>query len=362
LEDTNGREYLDFTSGIGVSVLGHAYPAIARSIGDAADGLIHTSNLFQTRPAIELAEELTRRSFASRVFFANSGTEANEGAVKFARLASGDAARRTIVYFGGSFHGRTLGMLSATDRADYREPFTPVAGGFRRANWNEAEALASIDETTAAAIVEPIQGEAGIRVPDASWFRALRERCDEVGALLIVDEVQCGLGRCGSLWAHETFGIVPDIMTLAKPLANGLPIGAVLLSEEAARAIVPGSHGTTFGGGPFVCTVALEVLKTVADSTFLHEVRRKGARLRRALSALASPFVAGVRGRGLFVGVRVFRMAEIREAAFEEGLLVVPAGENVLRFLSPLNVTDDEIDEAVVRFGRALRRAERSAS
>jgi predicted acetylornithine/succinylornithine family transaminase len=357
----DGRRYLDMTAGIAVNALGHASPEIAAVLREHADDLIHVSNLFHTRPAVELAEALAERSFARRVFFANSGAEANEGAVKFARLRGGPE-RRDVVYFDGSFHGRTMGALAATDRPDYREPFEPLPGGFRRAPWNEAGGLDAVDASTAAVIVEPVQGEAGIRVPDPAWLAALRRRCDETGALLIFDEVQCGLGRTGALWAHEEPGVAPDVMTLAKPLAGGLPMGAVLLGEEAARHVRPGSHATTFGGGPLVCRVALRVLETVSRPQFLGGVRAAGRHLRSRLEELRSPSVLEIRGRGLMVGARVKRPGAVRDAALDEGLLVVPAGENVLRFLPALNVTLGDLDEAAGRFGRALRRAEETKS
>jgi acetylornithine/succinyldiaminopimelate/putrescine aminotransferase len=266
------------------------------------------------------------------------------------------------VSFTGSFHGRTLGTLAATDRPPIRVPFAPLASGFRSAAWNDPDDLEHIDRGVAAAIVEPVQGEAGVRVPDASWLRALRARCDEVGAALIFDEVQTGLGRCGRLWAHEIFGVTPDLMTLAKPLGGGLPIGATLVTERIAEAMHPGCHATTFGGGPLVTAVALRVLRAVAKEELLAGVRGKGDRLRRGLEALGSPLVQEVRGPGLLVAVESERAAELGTAAFDEELLLVRAGESVLRFLPPLNVTDEEIDDAVERFARACRRVEEDAS
>lgn len=361
LTDADGRRYLDFSSGICVTALGHAAPEIVETLRERAGGLIHTSNLYHTEPAIRLAEDLVERSFADRVFFSNSGAEANEAAIKFARLRGG-SERRQIVSFTGSFHGRTLGTLAATDRPDYREPFTPLAGGFREAKWNDPDDLGKIDGDVAAAIVEPVQGEAGVRVPDADWLRALRRRCDDTGAKLVFDEVQAGLGRCGTLWAYEAFEVTPDLMTLAKPLAGGLPIGATLITDDVAQAIRPGCHATTFGGGPLVTAVARRVLEAVSDEAFLRRVRGSGDLLREELRHLDSPLVVDVRGRGLLVGVRVTRVASVLAAAFEEALLLVPAGDNVLRFVPPLNVTQDEIAEAVDRFGRALRRIEEGES
>jgi len=357
LEDATGRRYLDFTSGIAVSALGHGSEIVARALGEAAGerALIHTSNLFHTAPPVELAAELVRLSFADRVFFTNSGAEATEGAVKFARLFGHEAGRAEIVTFDGSFHGRTLGALAATDRPDYQEPFRPLAGGFVQAPWNEREGLETIGPRTAAAMVEPIQGERGIRLADPRWLEALRRRCDEVGALLIFDEVQCGLGRTGTLWAHEAFGVRPDLMALAKPLAGGLPMGAVLMTERVAAAIRPGCHGTTFGGGPLVARVALAVLRTVSRPAFLARVRQRGDELRHSLQEIDSPLIEEVRGRGLFVGVKLtVPPAEVVAGALEAGLLLVPAGDGVVRFLPPLNVSAEELALGVERFARAL--------
>jgi len=355
LESDDGRRFLDMTSGIAVTALGHGAPEVVRALHTAADGLHHVSNLYHTAPAIELARELTARSFAHEVFFSNSGSEANEAAIKFARLAGGEE-RRGIVFFEGAFHGRTLGSLTATDRPDYKEPFGPLPGGYARASWNDASGLETIDASTAAVLLEPIQGESGIRVPDLEWLVAVRERCDEVGALLVFDEVQCGLGRTGHLFAHQGFGVEPDVVTLAKPLAGGLPMGATLLSERVAEAVRPGCHGTTFGGGPVVASVALAVLRAVDRPELLCEVRRKGERLRERLAG-AHACVEAVRGSGLMIGVVVPEHARVHAAAFEEGLLVVPAGNSTLRFLPPLVATDEELDDAVERFTRACDRA-----
>ncbi|MEX1024407.1 MAG: acetylornithine/succinylornithine family transaminase [Planctomycetota bacterium] len=353
LEDDQGQRFLDMTSGIAVNALGHGASEIAEVLREGADGLIHVSNLYHTLPAIELAEALVARSFATQVFFANSGSEANEGAIKFARLAAGDD-RREVVHFGGSFHGRTFASLAATDRPDYKQPFEPLPPGFRRAEWNDASALEAIDRRTALVMLEPIQGEAGIRVPSTEWVRAVRARCDEVGALLLFDEVQCGLGRTGKLFAYQGLGVEPDLLTLAKPLAGGLPMGAILLGEKLANTVRPGCHGTTFGGGPLVAKVALRVLTTIDRPAFLAAVDERGQHFQAALGELAG--VTEVRGRGLMIGAVVPNVADVVAAAFDERLLVVPAGKEVVRFLPPLNVTEEEIDEAATRFQRALAR------
>lgn len=355
LQDAEGRRYLDMTSGIGVLALGHRSPVVTRALRRAASGLVHVSNLFHTAPPIELAAALVERSFADRVFFCNSGAEAVEGALKFARLAAGPE-RYTVVSFAGSFHGRTFGALSATDRPAQQQPFEPLAGGFRSVAWNDEAALAAIDATTAAVIVEPIQGEGGIRVPSSGWLQALRRRCDQLGALLIFDEVQCGLGRTGQLWAHQHFGVEPDLMTLAKPLAGGLPMGAVLMTERVASAISPGCHATTFGGGPLVSSVAREVLETVSAPAFLQRVRERGRLLRRLLEKLPEPPVREIRGQGLFVGVRLaVPPARVVSAALEQGLLLVAAGDDVVRLLPPLDVRAHELERAVTLLERALR-------
>lgn len=261
----DGRRYLDFTSGIAVNALGYADADLARAIREALDtGLIHTSNLFRTRPAAELAGWLVEHSFADRVFFCNSGAEATEGAIKFARRwarQAGGEEKREIVAFRHGFHGRTMGALAATDRPDYQAPFRPLMPGVRFCEvGDDAEADRLIDaRRTAAVLIEPIQAEGGVRPVDSRFLRTLRYLCDEADALLVFDEVQVGLGRTGTLWAHEQVGVVPDVMTLAKPLAGGLPMGAVLLRERVAAAIRPGDHATTFGGGPLVASAALAV-------------------------------------------------------------------------------------------------------
>lgn len=356
LTDAKGDRYLDMTSGVAVTALGHASPVVAGALREAAGGLSHTSNLFHTEPAIALAADLVECSFADRVFFTNSGAESVEGAIKFARLRAGDK-RRTILYFDHSFHGRTFGALAATDRPAAREPFAPLPEGFSRAKWNDLEALEQVDETVAAVVVEPVQGEGGVRVADAAWLSALRRRCDETGALLVFDEVQCGMGRTGKLWAHEHMGVTPDLMTLAKPLAGGLPMGAVLMTEDVASAVRPGSHATTFGGGPIVATVARRVLAEIRRPELLQQVADRGAWLTRRLVESSSPEVREVRGLGLLIGVRVPDASRVVERALAERLLVVAAAGDVVRLLPPLNVSEAELEEAVHRLERAMQRS-----
>jgi predicted acetylornithine/succinylornithine family transaminase len=352
----DGSEYLDMTSGVAVTALGHSSEVVADALRDAAGGLSHTSNLFHTEPAIRLAADLVECSFADRVFFANSGAEAVEGAIKFARLRAGEG-RDTILYFDHSFHGRTFGALAATDRPAAREPFTPLPEGFSRASWNDPGALDRIDESIAAVVVEPVQGEGGVRIADADWLRALRRRCDETGTLLIFDEVQCGMGRTGRLWAYEHSGVEPDLMTLAKPLAGGLPMGAVLMTEDVASAVRPGSHATTFGGGPIVASVARRVLEEIRRPELLDHVARTGAWLVDRLARLEHRNILEVRGVGLLVGIRVESSARVVEAARDERLLLVAAADDVVRLLPPLNVTRSDLEEAVRRLDVAIGRS-----
>lgn len=353
----DGTRYLDFTAGIAVNALGYGHPAVADAIREALEaGLIHTSNLFHTRPAAELAEWLVERSFADRVFFCNSGAEANEGAIKFARRwarEQGHEHKTEIVAFHGSFHGRTMGALAATDRPAYQEPFRPLMPGVR---FGEIGDVAGADrliraDRTAAVIVEPIQAEGGVLPVPPAFLKALRYLCEEAGALLIYDEVQVGLGRTGTLWAHEHAGIAPDLMTVAKPLAGGLPMGAVLLTEEVASALKPGDHATTFGGGPLVASAALATVKTIGEPAFLDEVSRKGHLLANLFQELviAHPgTIRDIRGAGLIWGIEIDGVAgEVAARALEAGLLVCTAGPNVVRVVPPLVIGDDELAEGV---------------
>ncbi|MBW3554163.1 MAG: acetylornithine/succinylornithine family transaminase [Gemmatimonadetes bacterium] len=362
LIDEAGRRYLDFTSGIAVNALGHGTPVVADAIRSALDtGLVHASNLYRTAPAEELAAWLVDHSFAAAVFFCNSGAEANEAAIKFARRwarAQGGEDKHEIVALRGGFHGRTLGALSVTDRSDYREPFTPLVPGVRFVDPREPGALeAALDAgRTAAVIAEPIQAEGGVRPLGAALLRRLREACDAADALLVLDEVQVGLGRTGTLWAHEAAGITPDIMTLAKPLAGGLPMGATLVSEEVASAIRPGDHGSTFGGGPLVARVALAVCRTIGEPTFLASVRARSAQLDRRLASMARrPDVLEVRGEGLLRGVEIATsVAAITERALGLGLLVCAAGPSTVRLLPPLTIGAAELDRGMDLLDEAL--------
>lgn len=350
LYDAEGRGYLDFASGIAVNALGYGDAGVARAITDALEtGLIHTSNLYRTEPGERLAAELVRLSFADRVFFCNSGAEANEGAFKFVRKwgrASGGAAKHEIIALRGSFHGRLFASVAATDRPAYRLPFRPLAGGISIAERDERELDAVlVGETVAAVIVEPIQGEGGVRVIEPAMLEFLRRRTEERGIALIFDEIQCGLGRTGTLFAYEQSGVEPDVLTLAKPLAGGLPMGAILLRESIGSALQPGDHGTTFGGGPLVASVALHVLGRLADPAMLAHVRTVGAWMGEALReimARTGKFRA-VRGAGLMWGVDVPEpSAGVVARARDAGLLIVTAGEHTLRLLPPLVLSRDD--------------------
>jgi len=352
--DTEGKAYLDFVAGIAVNALGHADPGVAGAIADQASQLIHVSNLYHTIPQAELAEMLVESSFADKVFFCNSGTESVEAAIKFARKwakVTGDVARTEFVAFTEAFHGRTMGSLALTPRPHYQDPFRPLMPGVKFAAFNELEAAAeAIDANTCACIVEPLQGEGGVNPATESFLKALRDLCDEQNALLIFDEVQCGLGRTGTLWAHEPFDVTPDIMTLAKPLGGGLPIGATLMTQEVADVMAPGDHASTFAANPVVCAAAKEVFARISDPAFLERVRSVGDYLLNKLLMLQEKYdvIQEVRGRGLIVGVQTdIDVGPIVDACYEEGLLTVKAGDNVLRMVPPLIVEKEHVDEAI---------------
>jgi predicted acetylornithine/succinylornithine family transaminase len=351
----DGTRYLDFVAGIAVNALGYNSPVIREAIVRALDtGLVHVSNLYRTEPGERLAAELTK-SFGGQAFFCNSGAEANEGAFKFARKWS---QKTEIVAFTGSFHGRLFASLAATDRPDYRRPFEPLLAGVQIVPLGDRAATTrAITGTTAAVIIEPLQGEGGVRPVEPAFLAFLRELCDQKGAALIFDEVQCGLGRTGSLFAYEQAGVTPDMLTLAKPLAGGLPMGAVLVADRIAAALAPGDHATTFGGGPLVATVALEVLRTVADPDFLAEVRAKGAWLGQRLEQIAakSPRVKAVRGRGLMWGIELAEpAARVLAAARERRLLVLTAGPNVIRIVPPLTISESDLERGVAILAEVL--------
>lgn len=360
LIDTDGKRYLDFVSGIAVNALGYSDAGLAATLRSAAEGLTHVSNLYWTAPAVRLAAALVERSFASRVFFCNSGAEANEGAFKFVRRWArtiGDA-KRDIIALRGSFHGRLFASLAATDRPGYRQPFRPLAGGFGIVERDLDDIALALDpDTTAALILEPVQGEGGVRLLEPDLVRGIRELTHERRVALIFDEVQCGLGRTGTLFAYERFGVEPDVLTLAKPLAAGLPMGAVLLNSDVADAVKPGDHGTTFGGGPFVARVAEYVLDRVSDATLLHSVRENGAWFGNQLRELAARTgrIRGVRGAGYMWGVDVMgTAAHVVSEAQEAGLLVCGAGEYTVRLLPPLVATREELAQGIALLEQVL--------
>jgi acetylornithine/N-succinyldiaminopimelate aminotransferase len=350
LYDATGRRYLDFVSGIAVNALGYADAGLQAAMHRAADGLVHVSNLYGSAPGRQLAAALVERSFASKVFFCNSGAEANEGAFKFARRWArtvGGASKHEIVALRGSFHGRLFASLAATDRPAYRLPFRPLTPGVTIVERSVDDLATALDaEMTAALIVEPVQGEGGVRVLDPGFLRELRALTRERHVALVFDEIQCGLGRTGTLFAYEQTGVIPDMLTLAKPLAGGLPMGAVLVSDEIAVAIQPGDHATTFGGGPFVASVALHVLGRVSDPALLGAVQRNGAWLGDELRALGTRMdrIRTVRGVGYMWGFDVTGPAsQVVADALEAGLLVCSAGDHTVRMLPPLVATRDEL-------------------
>jgi acetylornithine/N-succinyldiaminopimelate aminotransferase len=360
LIDADGNRYLDFVSGIAVNALGYSDAGLVATMQAAAEGLTHVSNLYWTAPAVRLASSLVEKSFASKVFFCNSGAEANEGAFKFARrwARSIGEAKRNIIAIRGSFHGRLFASLAATDRPGYREPFRPLAGGVGIVERDLDDLARALDaDTTAALIVEPVQGEGGVRVLDAEFLLALRQLATERQIALIFDEVQCGLGRTGALFAYERFGVTPDLLTLAKPLAAGLPMGAVLVNEEIAAAVRPGDHGTTFGGGPFVARVAEYVVERLSDPSLLASVRENGAWFGQQLRELAARTgrIRGVRGMGYMWGVDVMgTSAHVVTEAQAAGLLVCSAGEYTVRLLPPLVATRDELAQGIATLERVL--------
>lgn len=362
LIDREGNSYLDFASGIAVNALGYDDPGIRAAMLAAMDtGLIHVSNLYHTAPGAELADALVERSFASSVFFCNSGAEANEGAFKFARRwarPAGGAAKHEILALRGSFHGRLFASLAATDRPGYRAPFRPLAGGVAIVERSLSDLDRVLDgKSVAAVIVEPVQGESGVRVLGGDFLRGLRKITHDRGIALIFDEVQCGLGRTGHLFAYQRHGVVPDILTLAKPLAGGLPMGAILVGAEIAGAIQPGDHATTFGGGPFVSSVALHVLERLSDPGLLSRVREDGAWLGARLAEMTRPGtrVRAVRGIGFMWGVDVVEpAAEIVARALRAGLLVCSAGEYTVRLLPPLIAGRRELERGLAILSSVL--------
>ena len=361
--DKEGKEYLDFISGIGVNAIGHSHPKILKAIKEQSEKLLHCSNLYYIEPQVKLAKKLCHLSFADKVFFSNSGAEANEAAIKLARKfgtkKSGEENKcYEIITMENSFHGRTLTTIAATAQTKYQKGFSPLPSGFKYAPLNNLEEVKKlISEKTCAIMVEPIQGEGGINVATESFLKGLREICDKEKILLILDEVQCGLGRTGKLFAYQHYGIEPDIMTLAKPLGGGLPIGATLAKEGAASCFEPGDHASTFGGNPLVCASALAFLKVIEEENLVEKARQRGEYFKNKLEELKKnfPFIKEIRGKGIMIGVELkFEGKDIVNKCREEGLLINCTSKNVLRFLPPLIIEENDIDQAVNILHRVL--------
>jgi acetylornithine/N-succinyldiaminopimelate aminotransferase len=351
LWDAEGNEYLDFLCGISVTNLGHCHPRVVDAVREQVGRLMHVSNLFYTEPAMRLAERLSASSLGGKVYFCNSGAEASEAAIKLARKArpGGD-----VVVVHGAFHGRTYGALSATPQESKQAPFAPLVPGFRAVAAEPQALREAVDGHTAAVLLEPIQGESGVHVLSAEMLTAAREICDEHGAALIFDEVQCGMGRTGTLWAYEQIGVVPDAMTAAKALGGGLPIGALVTGERLADVFQPGDHGSTFAGGPVIASAALAALDVTDDERLLGRVRELGVLLAAALEPL--PHVTAVRGRGLMLACEldVPAPAVARRALLEQRLIVNATGPTTLRLLPPLTIGQDHAGDAVQRLAAAL--------
>ena len=350
LWDDEGREYLDFLAGISVSSVGHCHPEVVRAVQDQAARLMHVTNLFYTEPPMRLAARLSERSLGGKVYFGNSGAEAVEAAIKLVRKARRGG---NIVVVEGAFHGRTYGALSATPQEPKQEPFAPLVPGFVVVPKDPAALDAAVDGDTAAVMLEPVQGETGIHVLPDDLLQAARAACDRTGAALIFDEIQCGMGRTGTLWAHEQAGVTPDAMTVAKALGGGMPIGALVTGPRLADVLAPGDHGSTFAGGPVVAAAALAVLDVVDDAALLARVNELGERLAAGLGDLRG--VREVRGRGLMRAIEIDGGPElVRRALLEQRLVVNATGPTTVRFLPPLTIGEAEVDEALTRMTALL--------
>jgi predicted acetylornithine/succinylornithine family transaminase len=362
LWDDNGKEYVDFVSGLGACVAGHCHAEIIAAVARQVSQLIHVTNLYYTRPQGELAEMLARYTFADKVFFCNSGTEANEAAIKLARKYMREVRgedRFKVVSALRSFHGRTYGSLAATGQPAKAEPFSPLPSGFTHVPFNDLAALTeAVDDNTCAVLLEPIQGEGGVYVADTAYLKGAWEICRSKGVLFILDEVQTGMGRTGALFAHEHYGVTPDVMTVAKGLAGGLPIGALLASAEAARGFAPGDHGSTFGGNPVVCAAALAVLMVLHEEQLVDNAARVGAYFRGELAALqrGTDAISEVRGMGLMLAAELTeaKAPDIVLACLERGFVVNNIGDKILRFLPPLSISTREVDGLIAVLGELL--------
>lgn len=365
LISTTGERYLDFASGVAVNALGHAHPHLVEALTKQAATLWHTSNLYRVAGQERLAERLCAETFADKVFFCNSGAEACEGAIKTARryhFANGNPEMTRIITFKGAFHGRTLATIAAAGNEKYLEGFGPDMPGFDNLPFGDHEALlAAITPETAAIMIEPVQGEGGIRVVPNQCLKGLRELCDKHGLLLIFDEVQCGVGRTGKLFAHEWAGIQPDIMAIAKGIGGGFPVGAFLATAEAAKGMVPGTHGSTFGGNPLAMAVGNAVLDVVLEPGFLEAVQQKALRFKQELARIKDEHpdkIEEIRGSGLLMGIRLkptYASGDLVKAATAEKFLTVGAGDNVVRLIPPLNIAEADIAEAASKLSKALK-------
>jgi len=359
--DEDGKEYLDFVGGIAVCALGHSSPLVSRTLEEQSKKLVHVSNLYYTRPQIELARLLVENSFADRAFFCNSGAEANEAAIKLARRYSHEKFgpdRHIIISMENSFHGRTMATLSATGQDKIRAGYDPLLAGFKFVPFNDIKSLEEkVDKSICAVMLEPVQGEGGVICPDPDYLKKVKDLCRDRDTLLIFDEVQVGMGRTGKLFAHEHYGVTPDIMTLAKALGNGLPIGAMLAVEELNQAFGPGSHATTFGGTPLVTAVASAVLSSILKDGWIDHAGRVGSYFKARLEKLAEKygFIKEIRGLGLIIGVEMDRpVAPVVNACLKEGVLIISAQEKVLRFLPPLIVGREEIDSLIKTLDKVM--------
>ncbi len=362
LWDDSGKEYVDFVSGLGPCVAGHCHAEIIAAVARQVSQLIHVSNLYYTRPQGELAEMLAKYTFADKAFFCNSGTEANEAAIKLARKymreVKGEDRYKVVSAF-KSFHGRTYGSLAATGQPAKAEPFCPLPTGFAHVPFNDLAAMEeAVDETTCAVLLEPIQGEGGVYVAEDSYLKEVGEICRRKGALFILDEVQSGMGRTGALFAHEHYGVLPDAMTVAKGLAGGLPIGVLLASSEAAKGFAPGDHGSTFGGNPVICAAALAVMTILQEEQLIENAARVGAYFKDSLLQLQrnTGAICEVRGKGLMLAAELQKgtAKDLVLSCLEEGYVVNNIGDNILRFLPPLSISTREVDGLVELLGRLL--------
>ena len=361
LYDTDGKKYLDFAAGIAVCSLGYGHPEYKQALKDQIDDLMHTSNLFYSKPVAKAADMLKEASQMDRVFFTNSGTEAIEGALKAARkyAYTKNTGRYEFIAMNHSFHGRSMGAVAVTGTEKYRTPFEPLIGGVKFAEFNDLESVKSlINDKTCAIIMEPIQGEGGIYPAEEGFLKGVRELCDEHGILLIFDEIQCGVGRSGSMFAWQGYGVKPDIMAMAKAIGNGVPVGAFAMTEKVAEcSLAPGDHGTTYGGNPFVCAAVASVLDIMKKENVLDNVQKVGAYLEDKLNALVerNEFVEARRGKALMQGLVLKKpVGDVIKKAMEHGLIAISAGGNVLRLVPPLVITEEHVDEMVEKLEKAL--------